>query len=91
MGLCSQTLISLSQQLEQNKLQYHQQLVVCQQQENLIENLTNQRDTLRLHYETFLEQVGLTDPLLEETVLHWSPRGKYMMIYLGVFWGREQR
>lgn len=52
------TLISLSQQLEQNKLQYHQQLVVCQQQENLIENLTNQRDTLRLHYETFLEQMG---------------------------------
>lgn len=65
MDLCSQTLISLSQQLEQNKLQYYQQLVVCQQQENLIENLTNQRDTLRLQYETFLEQVGLTDPLPE--------------------------
>ncbi|XP_055972341.1 dynein heavy chain domain-containing protein 1 [Sorex fumeus] len=50
--------VLLRQMLDQNKLQHSQQLSVCQQQENLIENLTKQRDALRAQYEAFLEQMS---------------------------------
>ncbi|XP_035578888.1 dynein heavy chain domain-containing protein 1 [Zalophus californianus] len=46
------------QQLEKGKLLFRQQLGECQQQENLIGNLTKQRDALRAQREAFLEQMG---------------------------------
>lgn len=58
LGLCSQKLSTLHQQLEQGKSLYKQQLAECRQQENLIENLTKQWDALRDQHEAFLEQVG---------------------------------
>lgn len=71
LNLCSQTLSTLHQQLDQGKLLYERQLAECRQQENLIENLTKQQDALRTQHEAFLEQVGspcllpCTAPLLE--------------------------
>ena len=70
--LCSQSLGRLHHQLDQNKLLHKRQLAECRQQENLIENLTKQRDALRAQHEAFLEQVGSScclpgpAPLLEE-------------------------
>ena len=52
-----QNLHILQQQLQQDKLLYRRQLAECQQQEDLIKNLTKQRDALRAQYEAFLEQV----------------------------------
>lgn len=72
LGLCSQHLNTLHQQLEQGKLLHKQQLAECRQQENLIKNLTRQWDALRAQHEAFLEQVGsscalpCTAPLLGE-------------------------
>ena len=71
LNLCSQSLGRLNHQLDQSKILYKRQLTECQQQENLIENLTKQRDALRAQYEAFLEQVRSShhlpcaDPLLE--------------------------
>ncbi|XP_061236540.1 dynein heavy chain domain-containing protein 1 isoform X3 [Bos javanicus] len=48
----------LNHQLDQSKILYKRQLTECRQQENLIENLTKQRDALRAQYEAFLEQMG---------------------------------
>ena len=70
-NLCSQSLGRLNHQLDQSKSLYKRQLTECRQQENLIENLTKQRDALRAQYEAFLEQVRSShhlpcaDPLLE--------------------------
>lgn len=58
LDLYLQNLRILQQQLDKGKLLFRQQLAECQQQENLIENLTKQRDALRDQYEAFLEQVG---------------------------------
>ncbi|OWK17799.1 hypothetical protein Celaphus_00009130 [Cervus elaphus hippelaphus] len=61
----------LNHQLDQIKILYKRQLTECRQQENLIENLTKQRDALKAQYEAFLEQVSssyhlpCTDPLSE--------------------------
>ncbi|XP_059786957.1 dynein heavy chain domain-containing protein 1 isoform X6 [Balaenoptera ricei] len=48
----------LHHQLDQNKLLHKRQLAECRQQENLIENLSKQRDALRAQHEAFLEQMG---------------------------------
>lgn len=58
LDLCLQNLHLVQQKLEQDKLLYRQQLVECQQQEDLIKNLIKQRDVLRAQYEAFLEQVS---------------------------------
>lgn len=61
---------TLQQQLQKGQLLIKQQLAECQQQENLIETLTKQRDNLRAQHEALLEQVGsscclpCTGPLL---------------------------
>uniref|UniRef100_A0A8C7A6A2 Dynein heavy chain domain 1 n=1 Tax=Neovison vison TaxID=452646 RepID=A0A8C7A6A2_NEOVI len=49
---------TLQQQLQKGQLLIKQQLAECQQQENLIETLTKQRDNLRAQHEALLEQMG---------------------------------
>ncbi|KAF3830030.1 hypothetical protein GH733_001455, partial [Mirounga leonina] len=58
LDLCLQTVSIHQQQLEKGKLLFRQQLGECQQQENLIGNLTKQRDALQAQHEAFLEQMG---------------------------------
>ncbi|KAB1272388.1 Dynein heavy chain domain-containing protein 1 [Camelus dromedarius] len=53
-----ESLSRLQHQWDQRKLLYGRQLAECQQQENLIEKLTKQRDALRAQHEAFLEQMG---------------------------------
>ncbi|XP_057605338.1 dynein heavy chain domain-containing protein 1 [Hippopotamus amphibius kiboko] len=52
------SLSRLHHQLEENKLLHKRQVAECRQQENLIENLTKQRDALRAQHEAFLDQMG---------------------------------
>ncbi|XP_072825494.1 dynein heavy chain domain-containing protein 1 isoform X3 [Vicugna pacos] len=53
-----ESLSRLQHQWDQRKFLYGRQLAECQQQENLIEKLTKQRDALRTQHEAFLEQMG---------------------------------